>query len=139
MANIINTQILYGLFIFGKNAFLAKNGLKNPYFWNLKIWFVAEFGRKSADMWPEGPLSPQVSPKFFLSETDKNSWFYPKKMTPPTKGYFCGGVRSEIVRKDNNVLTWQMGAKEVDEYSWVVGANTNHGCCFFDVCRTRDM
>ena len=47
------------------------------------------FGRKqtnAADLWPEGPFDPQVIPKFFLSRTDKNSWFYLKKTFRTTCG-----------------------------------------------------
>ena len=53
------------------------------------------FGRKqtnSADLWQVGPFYPQDAPKFFLSQTDKNSRFYLKKTTPPKNlAFFWGG------------------------------------------------
>ena len=51
------------------------------------------FGRKqtnSADLWQVGPFYPQDVPKFFLSQTDKNSRFYFKKTNPPPKRAFLG-------------------------------------------------
>ena len=56
-----------------------------------KIQFLI-CGRNRPILWPEGPLSPRVFPKFFLSQTDKNSWKNFKKATPPSKyRFFAGG------------------------------------------------
>ena len=91
--------------------------LKMPYFRNFKCGIVAGIGRKSADLWPGGPLSPKVFPKFFLSRTDKNSWFYLKKTYPPPPKkkkkkrpfFFFGGGGGQInfiVLKSKSVLGW---------------------------------
>ena len=73
-----------------KNAIFTQKRQKNAIFRNFCGRF---FGRKqtnSADLWKVGPFYPQDVPKFFLSQTDKNSRFYLKKTNPPTKRAFWG-------------------------------------------------
>ena len=57
-------------------------------FWNFKNGISAGNRQTPADMWPEGPVRSKFFPKFFLSQTDKNSWFYLKKTYPPKSGDF---------------------------------------------------
>ena len=64
---------------------------KVSYFWNFKFWFAAGIGRKLADMLQEGRISPQVFPKLFLCQTEKNWRIYLKKTYPPKKGLFFWG------------------------------------------------
>ena len=68
-----------------KKSKICSKIAKISYFWNFKFWFAAGIGRESADMWQEGRLSPQVFPKFFLCQTDKNWRIYLKKTYPPKK------------------------------------------------------
>ena len=72
--------ILYDFGAFGvgirvlktKNAILPRNTQKTGIFEISIVGRVAGVGRKLADLWPGGPFSPKVFPKFFLSQTDKN-------------------------------------------------------------------
>ena len=59
-----------------------------PYFRNFKCGVVAGIGWKSADLWPGGPLSTKVFPKFFYLERTKIHDFISKKHTPRQKGPF---------------------------------------------------
>ena len=56
-----------------KNVNFAQKSQKNAIFRNFCGRFFGRKQTKSADLWPEGPLNPQDVPKFFLSQTDKNS------------------------------------------------------------------
>ena len=58
---------------------------------NFKMRFLAGNRQTSADMWPEGPVSPKSFPKFFPSQTGKNWWFYSKNRPPPENGDLLGG------------------------------------------------
>ena len=71
-----------------KSVNFAQKNKKNAIFRNFCGRFFGRKQTKSADLWPEGPLGSQVPPKCFLSQTDKNSWFYLKKTSPPPKTPF---------------------------------------------------
>ena len=56
------------------------------------IFLKFQIGRKSANMQPEGRLSPQVFPKFFYVKRTKIDEFISQKHTPK-KGLFLGGAQ----------------------------------------------
>ena len=56
---------------------------------------MAGIDRKSADLWPEGPVSPKVFPNFFLSHKNKKLTILSKKKLPPPQkmAIFWGGIK----------------------------------------------
>ena len=57
------------------------------------LWLIyrpemAEIGRSQIQKVRLGPKSSQI---VFLSQTDKNSWNYPKKLPPPNRSIWGGG------------------------------------------------